>query len=107
MRIIQVLFTVLVLAVLALAWPESVSAQAERRVIAKPVPIYPEVAKRIALKGTVKIEATVGENGEIKHTKVIGGHPVLVDAALETLKRWKYEPGKDETIVTIQFEFHP
>lgn len=105
MRVLQILVTVL--AVLSSAWPKSVSAQAERRAIAKPVPVYPEVARRISLRGTVKIEATVSENGEIKHTKVIGGHPVLVDAALETLKRWKYEPAKGETIVTIQFEFHP
>jgi TonB family protein len=105
MRIKQILVTGL--AVLSLAWPGSVSAQAERRAVAKPVPAYPEVARRLGLKGKVKIEATVGENGEIKHTNVIGGHPVLVDAALETLKRWRYEPSKNETIVTIQFEFHP
>lgn len=99
--------SVAMLAALSCTFASTVSAQEERRAIAKPAPVYPEVAKRIALRGTVKIEVTVGEDGHVKHTNVIGGHPVLVDAALEALKRWKYEPAKTETTVTIQFEFRP
>ena len=54
-----------------------------------------------------KIEIVIGLDGEIKHTNVIGGHPVLVDAALDALKKWKYEPAKTESTVTVQFDFRP
>ena len=82
-------------------------AQETRKALTKPTPKYPEIAKRMNLSGTVKIEITVGPNGEVKDTNVLGGHPLLIDAALEAVKKWKYEPAKTETVVTVQFEFHP
>jgi protein TonB len=69
--------------------------------------VYPEIARRLALSGTVKIEITIGTDGEIKHTNVIGGHPILVNSALEALKKWKYEPAKTESTVLVQFDFRP
>jgi TonB family protein len=90
-----------------LALSSAAVAQDGRKVLARPTPVYPEVAKRMALRGTVKIEITIGADGEIKHTNVIGGHPILVDAALDALKKWKYEPTKAETTLTVQFDFHP
>ena len=55
--------------------------QEARKLLVKPTPTYPEVAKRLNLEGTVKIEVVVGPDGEITGTKVIGGHPILVEAA--------------------------
>ncbi|PYT80690.1 MAG: hypothetical protein DMG40_12075 [Acidobacteria bacterium] len=43
----------------------------------------------------------------MKHANVIGGHPILVDAVLEALKKWKYEPAKGETTITVQYDFRP
>lgn len=87
----------------------SLSAQDldSRKALFKPTPRYPEVARRMSLSGTVKVEITVAPNGEVKNANVIGGHPVLVDAALEAVKRWKYEPAKAESVITVQFNFHP
>lgn len=82
-------------------------AQEARRVLVKTTPVYPEVAKRLSLRGTVKIEITISADGKIKHANVIDGHPILVDAAFEALKECKYEPAKSETIVTVQFDFRP
>ena len=90
-----------------LATAASLSAQEARRAIVKRTPNYPDVARRMSLTGTVKIEITVGPDGEIKHTNVIGGHPVLVGSALDALKNWKYEPAKTETVVVVQFDFRP
>jgi protein TonB len=75
--------------------------------LANPNPVYPDVARRLRLEGSVKIEVIVGPNGEIKDTKVIGGHPVLVDSALKALKDWKYERGGAETKLQVEFKFHP
>jgi len=81
------------------------SGQEARKIIAKPTPVYPEIAKRMGLSGTVKSEILIAADGQVKSTTVIGGHPVLVSAALEALKKWKYEPGKTETTVSLRTSF--
>lgn len=87
-----------------LAFP--VSGQEIRKRISSPQPIYPELARRINLSGVVKIELIVGPDGEIKESKVLGGHPLLADAALTTLRNWKYERSKTETKLEVEFKFH-
>ena len=39
--------------------------------------------------------------------KVIGGHPLLVNAVQDTLKNWKYAAASSETTVSLEFSFHP
>jgi TonB family protein len=83
------------------------AGQEVRKLVASPAPEYPLVARRLSLQGSVKIEVTVGPDGEIKDTKVIGGHPVFVESALKALRDWKYERASTETRVQIEFKFHP
>src|SRR5271163_3633642 len=83
------------------------TAQEVRRLLSKPSPAYPDVAKRLNLEGTVKIEVVVGPDGIIKDTKVIGGHPILVDSALKALRDWRYEKASTETRLELDFKFHP
>ena len=93
-------------AVLLCGFAASASGQESRKAISKPTPRYPEIAKRLNLVGTVKIEITIGPDGRIKNTNVIGGHPLLINATLDALKEWKYEPAKTETLETLTFDFH-
>ena len=85
----------------------STSGQEARKAISKPTPRYPDIAKQIKLVGTVKVEVIVRADGKIKSTNVVGGHPILIDAALEALKEWRYEPAKTETVITVTFDFRP
>jgi TonB family protein len=82
-----------------------VRAQESRRVISSPQPEYPELAKKLKLTGVVKIEITVGADGNVKDTKVIGGHPLLVDAAVKALKKWKYASAGADTKAQVEFKF--
>jgi TonB family protein len=82
-------------------------AQESRKVLSNPVPVYPEVARRMRLTGTVKVQIVIGADGRIKETNVIGGHPILVNAVEETLKNWKYAPASGETTTQLDFNFHP
>lgn len=84
-----------------------VHAQESRKAIANPTPAYPEVAKKLHLAGTVKVQVVIAANGQIKEVKVVGGHPVLVSAVEETLKNWKYAPASSETTTLLEFNFHP
>lgn len=85
----------------------SASGQEGRKVIEQPVPIYPQLARRSGLSGTVKVQVVIAADGHVKDVKVIGGHPLFVDATVEALKMWKYAPSNSETTAALEFNFHP
>jgi TonB family protein len=85
----------------------NLQAQDGRKALSNPAPTYPEVAKKLHLVGTVKVQIVIGADGKIKETSFVGGHPVLVNAVEETLKTWKYAPGSGETTTLLEFNFHP
>jgi len=57
-------------------------------------PIYPHIAKSARVQGVVEIEAMISEAGRLEEIKVVSGHPLLNDAAVECVRKWKYEPGR-------------
>jgi TonB family protein len=73
----------------------------------KMMPAYPELAKKMNISGVVKILITVAPNGSVKDAKIMGGHPVLANAALDAVRRWKYEPGPEDTAGVVEFRFDP
>jgi len=93
--------------VLALATATACYAQEERKAIQHPAPAYPAFARQLNLSGTVKIKAVISPDGEVKNVEVVGGHPLLVNAAVDAVKQWKYTPAKAETPIELQFHFQP
>jgi TonB family protein len=55
--------------------------------------------------GVVRVEAVVRANGVVKSTRVVGGNPVLVDAALEAVGKWRFETAQTETTQVVQLAF--
>lgn len=76
-----------------------------RRAKSKVQPEYPDLARKMNLTGTVKVEVVVAPNGTVKEAKVVGGHPVLASAALEAVKKWRFEPASVETTGVVDFKF--
>jgi len=76
----------------------------DRKVKTQVDPVYPELAKNMHLNGTVRVEVTVSEKGDVRNTKVVGGNPVLADAAVKAVQKWRFEPGPEETKV-LTFDF--
>jgi TonB family protein len=68
-------------------------------------PEYPEIAKSMRLVGTVQVQALVRADGSVKEVKVLGGHPLLVDALVRAVLRWKYQPAPTETKESVKFDF--
>lgn len=68
-------------------------------------PVYSELAKKLNLSGTVKIEVIVGADGKVKRTRVVGGHPVLAAEAEKAATQSEFEPGPKETTEIIEFKF--
>jgi TonB family protein len=55
--------------------------------------------------GKVKIEATVAADGHVTSTKVVGGSPLLINAALDAVKQWRFEPATKESTEIVEFAF--
>ena len=102
-------FSVALTALFAGIGSRTTSAQdtLERKVKSKVSPSYPEIARKMNLSGVVKLEVTVLPNGMVKDTKVIGGNPILVNAAIDAVKKWRFEPANDESTGVVEFKFDP
>jgi protein TonB len=70
-------------------------------------PAYPDLARKMNIAGTVKIEVVVAPNGSVKDARIVGGHPVLATAALDAAKKWRFEPASAEATGIIDFKFEP
>jgi len=91
--------------VLASALFAAHAAADTRKAVVNPDPEYPEIARRMNVSGTVKVELVIAADGTIKSAKVLGGHPVLADSVQRALKKWKYAPGASETTMQLDFKF--
>jgi TonB family protein len=80
--------------------------ESRRKVKTKTTPVYPELARRMNVAGKVKIEIVVTPDGRVKSTRVVGGHPLLVQACQDAVKEWKFMPAPEETTQVVEFEFH-
>lgn len=89
----------------ASAQAANAGGNADRKVSARVAPVYPELAKKMHIHGTVKVEAVVRPNGIVKSTRVLGGNPVLVQAAEDAVAKWKFEPAQGETTEIVQLAF--
>jgi TonB family protein len=97
------------LLVTGLAAPMSALGQEEvnRKLKSQVAPVYPELARKMNITGVVKVQITIAPNGTVKTVKLVGGHPLLATAAMETVKKWRYEAAKDETTTVVEFRFDP
>ncbi len=79
-----------------LAAPVSISAQEASLNLLHPVqPLYPALAKAAHIQGVVRLELLIDETGVVT-PRVLSGHPMLVQAALDAVKQWKYKPFERE-----------
>src|SRR5262249_50655028 len=85
---------------------QSATDEGKRKVKNKVAPAYPELAKRMNVSGKVKIEVIITPDGKVRSTRVIGGHPLLVQACQDAVKEWKFAPGPEESTQVIEFDFH-
>jgi TonB family protein len=83
------------------------SAESERKILGRVAPQYPNLARSMNIKGSVRAVALVAPNGTVKSVEVKGGHPLLVDAAQTALRQWKFEPAPKESYEIIEIRFTP
>jgi TonB family protein len=73
-------------------------------------PIYPPLARQARIQGTVQLRAIISKTGTIENLVAVSGHPMLVPAALNAVRQWRYRPFllnsapiDVETEITVNF----
>jgi len=90
--------------------PPRISRMMEGNLIYRPQPVYPPLARSARVQGPVLLRAIISREGTIENLQVLSGHPMLVHAALDAVRQWRYrpymlngEPVEVETQVTVNF----
>lgn len=82
----------------------------EGSLIRRVQPSYPQLARSARIQGAVVLFAVISRAGTIDNLRVLSGHPLLVPAAIEAVRQWRYrpyilnsEPIEVETQITVNF----
>ena len=80
------------------------------RVLTKVKPVYPPAATLASVEGTVRVKATIGKDGNVQAVELVTGPPMLVQAAIDAVRQWKFLPAthngtpvEDEIHINISF----
>jgi TonB family protein len=87
--------------------PAQERPEGKRRIVNKVAPAYPDLARKLQIQGTVRVEVVVLPSGKERLTRVIGGSPLLVKAAVDAIEQWKWEPAPQETKELVELDFYP
>ena len=73
-------------------------------------PAYPPLARTARIQGSVVLEAVISKDGTMKDLRLISGHPLLVQSAIQAVSQWRYKPYilngdaiEVETQITVNF----
>jgi TonB family protein len=76
-----------------------------RKIIKRVEPVYPALAGQLHLSGTVKMVLQITPEGKVTSVHTVGGNAILVAAAEDAAKQWKYEPSPKESSDMVTFVF--
>ena len=104
-RFTAIISTFLLLVVLCL---NAHAGESGRAVVRRTPPVYPEIARQMHIAGNVLLTVSIAADGSVSDVKVERGHPLLIDAAVDAVRKWKYvsAPGVTQSTVNISFENH-
>jgi periplasmic protein TonB len=92
------------------AAPIRISHMSEGDLVHKVLPTYPPLARNVRIQGQVVLQAVISKQGIIENLRLLSGHPMLVPAAIEAVRQWRYrpyilnnEPVEVETQIIVNF----
>lgn len=88
------------------------SAEAMKAAVAKPAPVYSQIARQMKVAGHVEVEAVVNTDGTVDSVKAVTGNPLLTQSAIQAVQKWKFTPftangEASKAVVTLSFDFKP
>lgn len=86
---------------------QSKPAPAERKIVTRVEPKYPPTLERMYIGGIVRLQVDIAADGTVEGAEIIGGNPILGQAAIVAVKQWKYAPASHKTQQVERLEFDP
>jgi periplasmic protein TonB len=90
--------------------PIRISRMMEGNLVHRVQPEYPPLARQARIQGTVVLRAIINREGRIENLQLVSGHPMLVQAAMDAVRQWRYrpyvlndQPLEVETQITVNF----
>jgi protein TonB len=90
--------------------PPRISHMMEGNLISRVQPSYPPLARQAHIQGSVVLRAVISREGKIENLQVLSGHPLLIHAAKDAVRQWRYrpyilndQPIEVETEITVKF----
>ena len=81
--------------------------RAARKLILRVEPEYPVILLSNHIGGTVRLQVTVASNGRVENVELLGGSPILGEAAMAAVEKWVYAPGPSRTQTEVRVSFDP
>jgi TonB family protein len=78
-----------------------------RKLITRVEPEYPETLKNLKIGGTVRVKISIAARGNVENVQVLGGNPILGEAAQTAVKQWVYAPGRSPSTAEVGIPFDP
>lgn len=76
-----------------------------RKLISRVEPVYPAILQSKHIGGTVRLKLTIAPNGTVEHVELLGGNPILGDAAIAAVKKWVYSARRSRTQTEVSIPF--
>jgi len=81
------------------------AAQLRPQLIRRADPVYPQKAREAGLEGAVRLRVAISRDGSIEDVTALSGHPLLVQAAADAVRQWRYRPtvvnGRPVPVLTV------
>jgi TonB family protein len=78
-----------------------------RKLISRVEPVYPSILQSNHIGGTVRLRVTIASNGTVEDAELLGGSPILGEAAMAAVKKWVYAAGRSRTVTEVSIPFDP
>lgn len=78
---------------------------AQRRLLKRIDPEYPQTLKRLGIGGTVRLEVTISTKGDVENIQLLGGNPILAESAISAVKQWVYSASHSRTTAEVDIPF--
>jgi TonB family protein len=78
-----------------------------RKLISRVEPVYPDVLQSNHIGGAVRVKVTIAASGKVEDVELLGGNPILGEAAMAAVKKWVYTAGRSRTMTEVSILFDP
>lgn len=81
------------------------SSRGERILLKRVDPEYPKELQQRGIEGTVRLALTVSPKGSVERVRVVGGNPILAEAAEKAVRDWVYSPSVTSSTIQVSIPF--